>query len=193
MNGHTILFANTNQVINNAYKIFDYNSLKTIAPKILDNTFTENKYLAIQDEEYYQNFKHFKKQFKLIKAAGGIVFNNDKQLLLIKRLGKWDLPKGKLNKGEDQRLAALREVHEECGIAFLGIYKKEGYTYHVYFLKGRWILKRTAWYRMIAFESENLKPQIEEDITEVKWVDIDFVKQPNFDTYESLKDIFERL
>lgn len=193
MNEHTILFSNTNQVINNNFKLIDYDTLKQITPQLLDNTYTKYKNLVIQDVDYYQFFKQFKKQFKLIKAAGGIVFNNEHQLLLIKRLGKWDLPKGKLEKGEDQRLAALREVHEECGVAFLGIYKKEGYTYHVYFLKGRWILKRTVWYRMIAFETENLIPQIEEDITEVKWVNLDFVKQPKFDTYDSLKDIFEKL
>lgn len=135
-------------------------------------------------------FTRFRKHFKVIRAAGGIVFNEAGQLLLIKRLGKWDLPKGKLERGEDQRLAALREVHEECGLNFLGILRKFGNTYHVYNLKGRWILKKCAWYRMIAWGDASVQPQVEEDITEVRWVDKEFILSDTFDTYESLEELF---
>jgi 8-oxo-dGTP pyrophosphatase MutT (NUDIX family) len=138
-------------------------------------------------------FAKVRKQFKVIKAAGGVVFNEDGQLLLIKRLGLWDLPKGKLEEGEDQRLAALREVHEECGLNFLGILKKMTNTYHVYFLKGRWILKKTAWYKMIAWGDISVQPQVEEDITEVRWVDKAFIDDPGFETYESLQELFRSL
>ncbi|NQW43158.1 MAG: NUDIX domain-containing protein [Bacteroidetes bacterium] len=193
VNECTLLFANTNQVIHNSFKIVSHNDLDSIIQPILNNTYKGARNIAYQSSDYCEVFKQIKKPFNLIKAAGGIVYNDKKQLLLIKRLGKWDLPKGKIEKGEDQRLAALREVHEECGIAFLGIVKKSAYTYHVYFLKGRWILKRTVWFTMIAFGTDKLVPQTEENITEVKWVDIDFVKQPNFDTYASLIDIFEKL
>src|SRR6476661_1663707 len=44
--------------------------------------------------------KDFFKHFTFIEAAGGIVQNDRKDLLFIFRRGKWDLPKGKMEKGE---------------------------------------------------------------------------------------------
>src|SRR5438270_8715124 len=53
--------------------------------------------------------KAFFKHFTLIKAAGGVIENDKKQLLLIFRRGKWDLPKGKLDKDETLEQCAIRE------------------------------------------------------------------------------------
>jgi hypothetical protein len=61
-----------------------------------------------------------KKPFKIIKAAGGVVFKGDKMLLMFRR-GVWDLPKGKLDNGESSRQGAAREVQEETGSAQPGI------------------------------------------------------------------------
>mgnify|MGYP000625090747 CR=1 FL=1 len=58
----------------------------------------------------------FCKSMTEIKAAGGLVVNEDGEVLLIKRRGLWDLPKGKVEEGEFMRLAAVREVKEETGI-----------------------------------------------------------------------------
>ena len=119
--------------------------------------------------------------------------NENHQLLLIKRLGKWDLPKGKIEKGEDTRLAALREVHEECGVNFIGIRNKNCTTFHMYILKGQWVIKVTHWFDMIAWGDSPLVPQLEEDITEVRWVDKSFIEAEDFNTYDTLKDIFKEL
>ncbi|MCC6818594.1 MAG: NUDIX domain-containing protein [Bacteroidia bacterium] len=169
------------------------NNLERVLQQLTSGTFKGKKYIVFESEHPGELFKILKKQFKLIKAAGGVVFNELGQLLLIKRLGKWDLPKGKLEVGEDQRLAALREVHEECGLNFLGILGKLTNTYHVYHLKGRWILKRSAWYRMVAWGDISVEPQVEEDITEVCWVDEAFIRDKDFDTYESLVDLFQSI
>ena len=75
----------------------------------------------------------------------------------------------------------------------MGILGKVSNTYHVYWLKGRWILKKTAWFRMVAWGDHSVVPQVEEDITEVVWVDKDFINAKDFDTYDSLKDIFEHI
>lgn len=158
--------------------------------QLTSGVYSGEKNLLFAGEKSTDLYNILKKQFKVIKAAGGIVFNEEGKLLLIKRLGKWDLPKGKIESGEDQRLAALREVHEECGLHFLGILEKHANTYHAYQLKGRWILKKTVWYRMAAWGDISVVPQTEEDITEVRWVDEAFVRQKDFDTYDSLKDLF---
>ena len=72
---------------------------------------------------------------KKIIAAGGLVINENDELLMIFRRGKWDLPKGKLDKGESIADCALREVMEETGLQQVKIEKPLGITYHEYFDK----------------------------------------------------------
>lgn len=194
INGHTIVISNNNQFANRKdAEVCKKSELEKILHQLTSGKFKGKPYLIFKTEHTAELYNLLKKQFKLIKAAGGVVFNEHGELLLIKRLGKWDLPKGKLEEGEDLRLAALREVHEECGLNFLGILSKLCNTYHAYQLKGRWILKRTAWYRMVAWGDISVQPQIEEDITEVRWVNKDFINDDQFDTYDSLKELFASL
>lgn len=173
--------------------LFPASDLKDVIAKITSGNEPPDRFIGFETNESIKLYEVLKKQFKLIKAAGGIVFNELGQLLLIKRLGLWDLPKGKIEKGEPQRMAALREVHEECGLHFLGLLDKIDNTYHVYFLKGRWILKKTAWYKMIAWGNIEVTPQLEEDITEVRWVDKSFLKQPDFETYDSIRSLIQKI
>ena len=107
----------------------------------------------------------------LIEAAGGLVYNFDNQLLMIFRNGKWDLPKGKLEKGENIRQCAIREIEEECGISGLTISQPLEDTYHTYKLNQQKILKRTYWFEMKSNFKGKLIPQTKEGITEVVWVD----------------------
>lgn len=133
--------------------------------------------------------KKFFKQFKNIEAAGGIVQNADKELLFIFRRGKWDLPKGKLDKGESLETCAKREVEEETGASNLVLKKKIGETYHTYFVKGKEVLKTTHWYYFIASGKQQLVPQIEEDITEIKWFSTKEIRTPVANTYPNIKAI----
>lgn len=190
INRHTLVLTNNNQFSNKESELRKPADLDKVLQQLTAGAFEGKKYIVFKSEHPGELFKKLKKHFKLIKAAGGVVFNEDGQLLIIKRLGMWDLPKGKLEEGEDQRLAALREVHEECGLNFLGILGKLTNTYHVYHLKGRWILKRSAWYKMVAWGDISVQPQLEEDITEVRWVDKSFIQAKDFETYDSLKDLF---
>src|SRR5579862_407678 len=77
--------------------------------------------------------KKIVKSNTLIEAAGGAVENAKGQFLFIYRNGKWDLPKGKLEKGEGKRAGAVREVEEECGIKVSSIGARVCKTYHTYF------------------------------------------------------------
>ncbi len=131
----------------------------------------------------------FFKNFKVIEAAGGIVQNDKKDILFIHRLGKWDLPKGKIEKGEKEAECALREVTEETGVTNLHLKKKVGETFHVYDEFGKHFLKVSHWYHMTCSSKQELIPQAEEHITEIKWVKTLDIKQPMQNTYPSIKNI----
>jgi ADP-ribose pyrophosphatase YjhB (NUDIX family) len=133
--------------------------------------------------------KAFFKQFTLIEAAGGIVQNDKKEILMIFRLGKWDLPKGKLEKGEKLEECAVREVEEETGATNIKLGKKAGETYHVYDAFGKHLLKISHWYNMQCDSKQNLVPQTEENITEIKWVKTKDLKKALSNTYPSIKDV----
>jgi len=135
-------------------------------------------------------FSHFKKKFKIIRAAGGAVLNPKKELLIIKRSGYWDLPKGKIEKGETNKDAAIREVQEECGIDKLCIISKICKTYHTYHFKDKDILKITHWYKMSYLGNKIASPQTEEDITEVKWIANDGITEIIENTYKNLVRVF---
>ena len=134
----------------------------------------------------------FFKNFKIIEAAGGIVQNEKKEILFIYRLGKWDLPKGKIEKGEKEEACALREVMEETGVKNVQLKKKVGETYHVYDEFGKRFLKISHWYHITCSSTQILIPQSMEDITEVKWVKTLDIKEPMRNTYPSIKNILGR-
>ncbi|MBK7433903.1 MAG: NUDIX domain-containing protein [Chitinophagaceae bacterium] len=133
--------------------------------------------------------KAFFKHFTLIEAAGGIVQNDKKELLFILRLGKWDLPKGKIEKKEKADECALREVTEETGIGKLKLKKLIGETWHAYDQFGKHFLKRSHWYYMTCEGRQTPKAQAEEHITEVKWFSTMHIKDPIANTYPAIKDI----
>ena len=139
-----------------------------------------------------ETFKEFSDNYTVIQAAGGLVFNKENQLLTIKRNGLWDLPKGKIEKHEDQRAAALREVMEETGINMINISEKIGETYHAYFEDDAVLMKVTHWYIMNSNGKNNLKPQIEEGISEVKFETLEWFRSPDFQSYNSVRDIVNK-
>jgi 8-oxo-dGTP pyrophosphatase MutT (NUDIX family) len=114
--------------------------------------------------------KAFIKKFSLVQAAGGAVVNHDDEILLIFRRGKWDLPKGKLDKGEKLEDCAVREVKEETGLTEVELLSPLLVTYHTYHEGSKFVLKESHWYNMKANGQQKLVPQTEEDIHEIKWV-----------------------
>ena len=114
-----------------------------------------------------------------IIAAGGLVTNQQEELLMIFRRGKWDLPKGKLDKGESIEDCAVREVEEETGIRNIQLGRLIAITYHDYFDARirQDVTKESHWYAMKILNDQKLIPQTEEDITDIKWVnEIDLKK-----------------
>jgi len=149
--------------------------------------------LFVQTKKTKKVLKQLKKKFKTINAAGGLVFNGDGYVLMIKKNGVWDLPKGKIEKGEYRPEAAIREVEEECGISGLLIEGKIGRTYHTYIFRKKNMFKTTHWFLMKYNGKQGLIPQTEEDITEVKWKSPEDIKNIIPNTYKSLTDILMEL
>lgn len=135
--------------------------------------------------------KQFFKHFHVIQAGGGLVKNNDQEILLIFRLGKWDLPKGKLDENESIEECALREVREETGLTHLKIIRPLEVTYHTYVLFGKHNLKETHWFEMSATKAEKLIPQTEEDITEIKWVKKEDLSQYLLNTFPTIATVLK--
>lgn len=126
--------------------------------------------LYISHEDLPLLIKEFKSCFVLIEAGGGLVFNRHGEFLVIARKGKWDLPKGKLEKGEDFETAALREVGEETGLKPLDSVQPLISTYHTYKLSERKVLKRTRWFELYYPGSGEPVLEAEEGITDFRWV-----------------------
>jgi 8-oxo-dGTP pyrophosphatase MutT (NUDIX family) len=133
--------------------------------------------------------KAFWKKFIVIKAAGGLVQNENGNLLFMLRRGVWDLPKGKLDKGETLEQCAVREVGEETGVQKIGLENFLLATYHTYDESGKHFLKETSWYRMKAPREQALTPQLEEQITELKWVAPEKLGVYMRNTYPSIVDV----
>ena len=149
----------------------------------------KNVFIAYHDiEKVFQDFQSF---FRVMEAAGGLVFNEKGQVLVIKRRGKWDLPKGKKEEGESAETCALREVEEECGIESLEMDDLLHITYHSYTLEGVLILKRTYWYQMKSSEQETLTPQTKEEITEAKWMNPEDLNIVTENTFLSIIDVLK--
>ncbi|MGH2647192.1 MAG: NUDIX hydrolase [Ginsengibacter sp.] len=146
---------------------------------------------------FYENFiklkKDFFKHFKLVKTGGGLVKNKAGEVLLIFRRGKWDLPKGKLDAGETLQECAVREVEEETGLTKFELSKEINTTYHTYVEFGKHILKESHWYMMLSKGNEPFKPQIEEDITETRWVKKEDLKSYRENTFPTIISVLENL
>lgn len=135
--------------------------------------------------------EHIKSFYTILEAAGGIVKRPDGKFLGIFRNGVWDLPKGKVEKGEFYKQTAIREVQEECGLRNIEVGKRLIDTHHTYRQKGETIIKRTIWYEMHLIEDETPVLQAEEGITDYRWFDSENVGEALKNTYESLRDVYK--
>ncbi len=131
----------------------------------------------------------FWKKFVIIQAGGGLVKNENEEILFMLRRGKWDLPKGKLDPGETIEECALREVSEETGLTGVELKQFLLTTYHTYIENGKHILKESYWYKMISNSKKNLVPQTEEDIQELRWVKSENLQEVLSNTYPSVREV----
>lgn len=135
--------------------------------------------------------KAFWKKFILVQAAGGLVRNEKNEILFMLRRGKWDLPKGKLDKGETLEQCAVREVGEETGLKNIQLERPLLVTWHTYDESGKHFLKETHWYSMKASGDQPIVPQQEEQITELKWAGEKDIKKLLTNTFPSIIDLLK--
>ena len=136
--------------------------------------------------------KYLKKKLPVAQAAGGLVYNNKREILFIYRNSKWDLPKGGLEKGETVEEAAKREVEEETGVKDLEIRGFIAKTYHVFKRNGEFKLKITYWYEMYTESKVELVPQAKEGIKKAKWKNFEKSQKALQGSYENIKLLFPK-
>ncbi|MDM1345782.1 NUDIX domain-containing protein [Myroides marinus] len=137
--------------------------------------------------------KKIKEKIPVQKAGGGVVFNPKGEVLFILRNGKWDLPKGGIEKHEEMEETAIREVEEETGVSQLKIVRKLPKTYHIFKRNGKYRLKITTWYEMTSDFDGPLVGQIEEDIEQVAWLNKEQIREAMNNSYENIKLLIDEL
>lgn len=145
--------------------------------------------LNIYGLEIKHLWKHFRSYFTEIEAAGGLVQHPSGSYLFIERRGKWDLPKGHIERGETPDQCALREVEEECGIKNHCIIKPLSPSYHTYRWEGVSYLKKTHWFLMNYSGEMISSPQSEEGITKAEWLKPDHICLIKSHAWLSLADL----
>jgi len=157
----------TSQVpINSDVKLFN---LKSISLKDIISNAKKFKKIYLFHKNPKKLIKRFKKKIKVVKAGGGVVRNANDETLFIYRRNKWDLPKGKKDKGECIEDTAIREVEEETGVRNLMISNFLMKTFHIFKKQNKYFLKETSWFNMTTKYDGELSPQINEGISKVVW------------------------
>ncbi len=155
--------------------------------KIFQNK-VQKAYLYHPDEKII--LKMMKEKIPVCKAGGGLVYNKEGHVLFIFRNGKWDLPKGGMEKNEKIAATAIREVEEETGVSDLSISCDLQKTYHVFKRNGKYKLKITQWYEMQStFEGPTI-PQTKEGIEKAVWLNPEQIKEALNNSYENIKLLF---
>ncbi|MEL1244200.1 NUDIX domain-containing protein [Flavobacterium sp. DGU11] len=157
--------------------------------KKMFNNKVHKAFLYYPDEK--EILKKLKEKIPVAKAGGGLVYNNEGEVLFIFRNGKWDLPKGGIEKGEEIEDTAIREVEEETGVSGLKIVQKLQKTYHVFKRNGVYKLKITHWFEMKTSYKGTLVPQENECIEKVAWLKPEEIKDVLKNSYENIKLLFE--
>jgi len=163
--------------------------IRQLVIKLFENKL-QKAYLYHPDEK--EIMRKLKSKIPVAKAAGGLVYNEKGEALFIFRNGKWDLPKGGVEKGEKRRDGAIREVEEETGVKGLKIIRKLEKTYHVFKRNGRFKLKVTHWYEMKTSYAGVFAPQLEEGIEKVAWLKPKEMKLALGNSYENIKLLFDQ-
>jgi 8-oxo-dGTP pyrophosphatase MutT (NUDIX family) len=175
------------------YLIFRHLGKKKNLLQLIDK-FEKNlsiEQLIIHDSDIEKLWREFCSCYKIIEAAGGVVKNGDKTLVMF-RYKTWDLPKGKIDKGETPEQAAVREITEETGIQAPTLGKKIVDTYHTYELNGKRILKKTYWFHMTTNQTA-LVPQTEENIEQIEWVQLNEFLQRENNIFPNLLEVFKAI
>lgn len=175
--------------VGNNYSSFP---IKTVKLKHVINRINDGEllYVNLYHEKEEKLLKHLLKKLPVITAAGGMVFNDQREILFIYRNKRWDLPKGKVEDGETLEESAIREVMEETGVKDLEITRFLKKTYHIFKRKDKYKLKVTHWYEMHSNYVGELIPEHSEGIEKVKWKNFAKTQKALTKSYANIKMLF---
>ncbi|MBX7203444.1 MAG: NUDIX domain-containing protein [Bacteroidia bacterium] len=165
----------------------DYSALNQALEELRQTDF-----VSLPDILPEEGLAMLKQRFQFIRAAGGVVESPSSRILLIYRLDTWDLPKGKIDPGESEIEAAIREIEEETGIVTTQPVAAICRTWHIYKHNSSEILKETSWFHFkVASESSPII-QTEEHISHAGWYNLDQIKQEQMQNmYPSIRDVIQ--
>jgi 8-oxo-dGTP pyrophosphatase MutT (NUDIX family) len=168
--------------------------IKTVKFKRIIRKINEGQllYVNLYHEKEEKLLHHLFKKLPIVTAAGGMVINDKKEILFIYRNKRWDLPKGKIEKGETIKESAIREVEEETGIQDLTITRYLQDTYHVFKRKNKLKLKVTHWFEMHSNYDGELIPELAEGIKKVKWKNFEKSQKALTKSYSNIKLLFPK-
>ncbi len=151
---------------------------------------TDSIPLLIQCFDLEQDFNRIFRNHQRVSAAGGIVVSDDK-VLMIRKNGFWDMPKGIVDQDEVLEDCAYREIAEECGIVGHQLEHKLIETMHTYAYEGHPVLKVSHWFLFNYSGSKATVPQHEEGITEAIWVSRNDLNSELRECYASIREVLE--
>jgi 8-oxo-dGTP pyrophosphatase MutT (NUDIX family) len=191
INDNALILSGSKEILNGFenVEVKAYNDSSSIDEALFELQTDSCKELFLVGSCLPSMWDDFCARFQLIEAAGGVVTNSKKQVLWIRRNDKWDLPKGKVEVGEQIQEAAVREVKEECGLTSIRLGVLLGVTYHIYSCKDVYVLKKSYWFSMSCPAQQDLIPQLEEGITEVVWADAALHQMYLENTYASISEL----
>ncbi|MDX1760869.1 MAG: NUDIX domain-containing protein [Christiangramia sp.] len=183
------IIVSTREEIGEKYTSFPLKTvrLKKVIRKILKGKLL---YVNLYHPDETKLLKLLFKKMKVVTAAGGMVVNQNKEILFIYRNHRWDLPKGKTEKNESIEESAIREVEEETGVQDLEITRFITKTYHVFKRKGKLKLKETYWYEMYTEFEGDLVPETSEGIKKAKWKNFEKSQKALKKSYANIKMLF---
>jgi len=197
---YKVFINNKRLILANSKEIIDYGDATVVCLKkpetvnaairnhLLKSSTADFVVLSADDKKLIETFES---NYEVRTAAGGFVWNEKNELLMIFREAHWDLAKGHLDEGESIKECAMREVAEETGVSNLEIETPIGISRHIYEYKGRMVLKTTHWFQMKSMSNEKLIPQTEEGIEKVEWVPQNKIEDYFNQSWESLRDVYK--
>jgi len=169
------------------YKYHDIDELYAKISAFIRNN--EISSLNIYSYKINSLWNAFRAYFENRIASGGLLYNDNEELLFIRRRSKWDIPKGHLSENESVRECAVREIEEETGLIAGEAMLILNPTYHIYKKDEKWVLKETHWYVFNDTGEGKAAPQVSEDITEVRWFSREEIKYVHQNTWPSVSDV----
>ena len=109
-------------------------------------------------------------------AAGGLVLCGG-SVLLIRKHGLWDIPKGKIKKKEPPRRCARREIAEETGLKRKRLKIRSHFcrTSYISYYSGKPFNKTVDWF-LLDYDgslTDPLEPDLSENIDHCAWIPIE--------------------